>query len=311
MFWSDMMTTGGIRRREMLALLAGAAAAPFATCARADLMIGAKKLTTISDGNLVLPVSFVFPEAPAETLRTVLIESGQGTGMLEPECNVSLLRHDDRLILFDVGSGANFQPTAGRLLENLEAAGVAPEAITDVIFTHGHPDHLWGLQDDFDEYVYANANYHINRTEWDYWRASDTLEKTPDERKSFVVGAQNRFSLLEDRINLFGYGDEVVAGVEAVDTSGHTQGHTSFAIHDAGQSAMILGDALTNFAVSFEYPDWVSGTDHEPQKAVTTRKKLLDRLAGDKMTIAGFHLSAGGIGRVERKAAAYRFASLD
>lgn len=304
------MTTGGIRRREMLSLLAGAAATAFSTGVRAEIRIGVKELTTISDGNLVLPTGFVFPEAPAEALKTILLESGQSMEMLKPECNVSLLRQDDRLILFDVGSGPNFQPTAGRLLENLGTFGIAPEEITDVIFTHGHPDHLWGLLDDFDEYVFANADYHINRNEWDYWRAADTLEKTPDARKSFVVGARNRFSFLEDRINLFGYGDEVVAGVEAVDTSGHTQGHTSFAIHDAGQSAMILGDALTNFAVSFEYPDWVSGTDHEPQKAVATRKKLLDRLAGDEMLIAGFHLSGGGIGSVERKAAAYRFANL-
>jgi glyoxylase-like metal-dependent hydrolase (beta-lactamase superfamily II) len=103
--------------------------------------------------------------------------------------------------------------------------------VTDVIFTHGHPDHLWGLIDDFDEIVFPNASFHMGRAEWDFWRDPGTVDAMPEERKTFAVGAQNRLAVLADMINLFEPGAEVVPGVEAVDTSGHTPGHMSFMLH--------------------------------------------------------------------------------
>ena len=76
-------------------------------------------------------------------------------------------------MLIDAGSGPNFQPTAGKLLENLEAAGIAPESITKVVFTHAHADHLWGAIDDFgDGDRFPNASYVISAPEWDFWTRS-------------------------------------------------------------------------------------------------------------------------------------------
>nr|WP_245606133.1 MBL fold metallo-hydrolase [Thermus amyloliquefaciens] len=37
--------------------------------------------------------------------------------------------------------------SGGRLLEHLALAGYAPEDITHVFLTHGHPDHIGGLVD--------------------------------------------------------------------------------------------------------------------------------------------------------------------
>lgn len=246
-----------LNRRRLLQL--GAAAgltalgAPRAL-ALGEAALGTKTLTMLSDGTLTLPLSFIYPDVPTTELKAFMDAHGMTGDALTPDCNVTLLRDGDRLVLFDVGSGANFMPTAGKLLESLAEAGVEPGDITDVLFTHGHPDHLWGLLDEFDEPLFPDANYFINRIEWDYWRASDTLEKTPEARQSFVVGARNRLAALEDRINLFEYGAEVVAGVEAMDTRGHTQGHTSFMVHDGSQSALIVGDALSQAAISFEKP---------------------------------------------------------
>jgi glyoxylase-like metal-dependent hydrolase (beta-lactamase superfamily II) len=209
--------------------------------------------------------------------------------------------------VFDVGAGPNFMPSAGELMSNLDAAGISPEEVTHVLFTHAHPDHIWGLLDDFDEPVFPDAEYYINRAEWDYWRADDTLEKTPEARKSFVVGARNRFEVLEDVINLFDFGDEVLSGIEAVDTSGHTPGHTSFAIHGGDESLMVLGDAVTNSVVSFPKPDWPSGSDQDSEKGIATRMALLDRLAGEKSRFAGFHLPGSGVGFAEKAGTGYRF----
>lgn len=277
------------------------------SAAKGNITAGSKELIVLSDGHLRLPRSFAVPNVPKDEYEAILAQSGQTGDVLERDCNVTVVRDGDRLVIFDVGAGPNFMQTAGKLLESLEEAEIDPADVTDVIFTHAHPDHIWGLVDDFDELLFPAAQHHINAVEWDFWRDENTLSKIPEERKSFVVGARNRFGYLEDTINLFNWGDEVLPGIEAVDTSGHTPGHTSFVIHNGPDSVMIIGDAITNVAVSFVKPEWPAGSDHDPEKGIVTRKSLLDRLATEETRIVGFHLPHPGIGRVERDGSAYRF----
>ena len=42
-------------------------------------------------------------------------------------------------------------PTAGKLMTNMQAIGIRPESVTKIVYTHAHPDHIWGTLDDFDE----------------------------------------------------------------------------------------------------------------------------------------------------------------
>jgi len=305
-----MTNSKAVSRREFLvqsAVISGMMAFPVPALALGKAALGSKEVMVLSDGNLVLPLSFVFPDAPQDELKALLAASGQKSDMLTPDCNISLLRDGDRLVLFDVGAGPNFMPSAGNLADSLSEVGIDPADVTDVVFTHAHPDHIWGLVDDFDELVFPEADYHINSVEWDYWRREDTLEKTPEARQPFVIGARNRFEYLEDRISLFGFGDEILPGIEAVDTSGHTPGHTSFAIHDGNNSIMVVGDAVTNVAVSFQKPEWPSGSDQDPAKGAQTRNRLLDRLATDDAGIIGFHMPHPGIGKVEKDGIGFRF----
>jgi glyoxylase-like metal-dependent hydrolase (beta-lactamase superfamily II) len=282
----------------------------FGTSPAQAFEIGDGVLSIISDGNLVLPLSFSYPDAPQAELIALLEANGLPTDALVPDCNVPVFKSGDRVILFDLGAGPNFMPSAGKLGDSMAEAGLDPADVTDVIFTHAHPDHLWGLIDDFDELVFANAAYHMGRAEWDYWRDPGTVDAMPEERKSFAVGAQNRMAFLEDSINLFDPGAEVISGVEAVDTSGHTPGHMSFMLHVGTEPVLIAGDAILHHIVSFEHPDWPSGSDQDPDKGIATRLKLLDRLATDNARLAAYHLPDPGKGRVERNGSVYRFAPL-
>ncbi len=276
----------------------------------AAVSIGEKSLMTISDGKLVLPINFVLPDVPEQEVERLLTVQGLPTDQVEHECNLTLLRDGTRTVLFDAGSGSNFLSTAGLLGDNLLAEGIDPEDVTDVVFTHAHPDHLWGILDDFDEIAFPNAQLHIARTEWDFWRSGDAIEIVGDARQTFAVGAQNRFAAMEERVQLFDAGAEVLPDIEAVDTSGHTPGHTSFAIHAGGDYLMVIGDAIINHVISFQRPEWPFGSDQDVQKGIASRSALLDRLSQDKARMIGFHLPNGGLGRVERYEQAYRFVQM-
>ena len=301
-----------LSRRQLLALGAGGMAAlalalrPGPARALGTTKLGEADVTIVSDGHLTLPLAFLAPDVPRQELDALLTQNGLPTDALKPDCNITFFKSGDRLVAFDVGSGPNFMPTAGELVANMEEAGIDPGAVTDVVFTHAHPDHLWGLVDDLDELVFPEASYHIGQAEWDFWRADDTLAKMADERKTFVVGAQSRLAVLEDRINFIKPGQEVVPGVEAVDTAGHTPGHLSYMLHAGSDSMLVIGDAISNHVLSFMKPEWPSGSDQDPAKGIETRKALL---AADRSRIIGYHLPHPGEGRVERDGTAYRFAA--
>ena len=312
---TDRYTQLGLSRRQLIigtgAVALSGGVPNFWRPATAQTLFesGNKKVRSISDGNLVLPVSFLFPDIARDKLEEFFAANGMNTQSLAPECNLTLVEDGERTILFDAGSGANFMPSAGKLPATLEAAGIDPTSITDVIFTHGHPDHLWGIIDDFDEIAFPDAALYFPRVEWDFWRAEDTINKMSEGRQSFAIGAKNRFEAMQERVQLFDAGVEVLSGIEAVDTAGHTPGHMAFAIHGdiGGDSLMVVGDALTNHAVSFQKPEWPSGSDQVPDMGIKSRLSLLDRLANEKMPLIGYHLPNGGLGRVERKDSAYQF----
>lgn len=273
----------------------------------AELAIGEGRVSTVSDGSLMLPGDFIFQHMPQKELATLLQEVNVPRDRLEPECNVTLFQGGNNTVLFDVGSGPDFMPSAGSVVENLDAIGVAPEDVTHVVFTHAHPDHIWGLLDDFDDPVFANATYMMGRDEWDYWWDPDTVNSIGEARAAFAVGAKRRLEVIEDQIERFDDGQEILPGIAAVASYGHTPGHMSFEIRDGSTAALIAGDAIGNHHVAFRRPEWPSGSDQDAALAAQTRQALFDRMGADDLSLIGFHLPNGGIGRAEKAADGYRF----
>lgn len=297
-----------ITRRTCLAMTASAALLPRTAFAAERLALGEAELVTLSDGNLVLPADFIFGPAPQGELVEVAAAFGiDPTAPLTPPCNVTLLRSEGRVVLFDCGAGPAFQDSAGRLLDALEAEGLSPEDVTDVVFTHGHPDHLWGVLDDFDEPLFLNATHRMGLIERDYWLDPATVDSIGEARASFAAGAIRRLEAIADRLETFGDGEEVLPGVAAVLTPGHTPGHMSFEVSRGGAGAMIIGDAVGNDHVAMARPAWHTGADQDPETGAATRLRLLERLASEGMAAVGFHMGGGGIGRVEASGEGYRF----
>lgn len=302
-----------LNRRTVLAGLGGVAVAqtPLRAFATSIAQIGDYEFISVSDGNLVLPRAFFFDGLPQDELAQVLEGYDLPADQLTPPCNVTLLRHADRVVLFDAGAGPAFMPSAGMLLDSLDAAGVAPEDVTHVVFTHAHPDHLWGVLDDFDDLVFPNAAYLMGSAEWNYWRDPATVDTIGEARAAFAVGAARRLEAIEERMEEIKDGQEVLPGIMTHASFGHTPGHMSFELRQGSDALMIGGDAIGNHHVAFARPEWPSGADQDADLGAETRKRLLDQLATDQTLLMGFHLPDSGLGRVERDGDAYRFVGAD
>ncbi|WP_377506903.1 MBL fold metallo-hydrolase [Octadecabacter sp. R77987] len=297
-----------LTRRRFTTLAAAGIASGFAPlrASMAQTSLGVFTLTSLSDGALTLPLSMTLEHVPDDQRAAVTQHYGFGD-TLTPPCNVTLLQTDTRNILFDVGAGPEFMSSAGFLLDALDAAGLGPDDITDVVFTHAHPDHIWGLVDDFDDLLFANASYMMGQAEWDYWTDPDTVNTIDAGRTTFAVGAARRLARIADQVTFFGDGAEILPGVAARATFGHTPGHMAFEVRQGSEAIMILGDCIGNHHLAFDHPDWRSGSDQDADQGVATRVALLDQLAHEQMQILGFHLPDTGIGRVEKAGSAYRF----
>jgi glyoxylase-like metal-dependent hydrolase (beta-lactamase superfamily II) len=289
-------TAAGLAARTLPAL----AATPYA------FRHGVFDVAVVSDGHLVLPTSSLAPNAPPTEREMLLRAAGQTGDRYNSPTNITLIRTGSDLILIDMGSGDRFMPTAGRLWDNLKAAGIDKSKITKVIFTHGHPDHLWGTVDELDELAIPDATFYVASAEWDFWTGDNATRGLPSERAGFVTGARRNYTAIKDKVKMVKAGDEIVSGLRLINTAGHTQGHVSLEL--AGADGLIVGgDALIDAPIYFRHPEWTYAGDHVPDQAVITRRKLLDRLAADRSKLIGFHLPYPGVGTVERKDSAYRF----
>ena len=303
-----------INRRALLAGLAattagvGLVGAIRPAMAAHSFKLGAFEVTVISDGSLSLPVSFVLPATDRKDVEALL---GQGAALdeaLKSQVNVALVKSQDAVVLVDTGGGPDFLPTLGRHADALEAAGIAADSVTHVVFTHAHADHLWGVIDPLDGGTrFVKARHLMNPVERDFWLAPDTESRVSDAMKGMAAGTARRLKTLADRIEPLAPGREVVPGIALVDTAGHTPGHMSVLLKSGGAQLLIGGDVLTHKTVSFERPDWQWGADMQSDAAIATRRRVLDMLAAEKIPLLGYHLPWPGLGRVERSGSAYRF----
>lgn len=302
-------------RRAVLAGLGATLALPAiqaqAVTAPVAHKIGAVEVTIISDGVLNVPLSFSLPETPPAEAAALFKAHGLPATGAPVQTNVVLVRSGNERILIDAGSGPSFQPTAGKLQANLEAAGIAPESITKVVFTHGHADHLWGVIDDFgDGNRFPNARYVIAAGEWDFWTNPETAARVPDALKGMALGSSRILKAIEAKTERRKGGETVAPGLTYLATPGHTPGHMAVLIEDGGQRLIVGGDVLANTAISFARPGWRIGSDFDRDQGINTRKRLLDQLATDRIPLIGFHLAWPGHGAVERAGPVYRFIPL-
>lgn len=174
---------------------------------------------------------------------------------VENSDNAYLVNTGQKLVLIDAGSGKLLGPLRGQLRANLIAAGYRPEQVDEIYLTHLHPDHVGGLADG-DTMAFPNAIVRVDKKDADYWLSKENMDKAPEQSKRFFVGAMASLDpyIKAGRVKLFQGNTDLVHGVSAVASPGHTPGHSFFVAESKGQKIVFWGDLIHVLAVQFNAP---------------------------------------------------------
>jgi glyoxylase-like metal-dependent hydrolase (beta-lactamase superfamily II) len=267
-----------------------------------SMKVGDVEVQGLSDGILKTSLDLVIGMDRAQAENLV---GGTQDGSLYIPVNNFLIRRGGKTILIDAGAGNTMQPTLGKLPENLRAAGIEPAAVTHIVMTHLHPDHANGLVDDSGNPHYPNAEIVVHATEADFWMAADVAN---DEARVKGNRARTKINLKPyvDRIRRVRDGEEF-SGFIPVLAPGHTPGHTCWLLAAGSGGFMALGDVVHLSAIQISHPDTALTYDLDKNRAVQSRKRILDMAASERLAIAGAHVNAPGFGYVVRKGSSFAF----
>ena len=272
--------------------------------------VGTFECITVSDGThtytppaFPLPATFLFANAPRERLELALREHNlqpeQWVEWISPYICVVVNTGEHR-VLVDTGADG-LGPNTGKLLQNLQAEGIAPEDIDTVIITHGHPDYIGGNTDAEGKPAFTNARYVMWKDEWDFWTSEQAELKLDEHVKGVLLKfARKNLPPIQGQLDLVDHETEIVPGMHAVAAPGHTPGHMALAISSGGEQLLCISDAVLH-PIHLEHPEWYAAVDFAPEQVVATRRRLLNRATAENALVLAFHFPFPGLGHIVQK----------
>lgn len=271
--------------------------------------VGAFEGTVVSDGPL--PIGDAKPDL-FKGLTQDAIDRELAANFLSPanvmlEQNALVINTGDKLVLFDTGVGPDrgFGDKTGRLLSNLRAAGIEPKDIDAVVITHAHPDHCWGLTGADRAFHFPNAQIYITEADLNFWtdegkRSMPFVGGMIDPTRAALLPLRERMVFVKD-------GQEILPGIHALATPGHTVGHTSYLIASQGQTLCNIADIAHHHVLVVQNPKIEFGFDTDPKQGATTRIRMMDMLAAQRTMILAYHFPWPGIGHFTKRGDGFHY----
>ena len=321
------MTT--FTRRNLLSVAAGAAAAVTVPCGHPlraatppagkqaaswyRYKIGTIEVTVATDG----VARFKMAEDHVTNIKKDVVNAALAEVFMEKDMmttpyNPIAVNTGSKLAVIDTGtSETNYKKSngvGGQFVSNLAAAGIDRSAIDTVIISHYHGDHINGLLMDDNSLTYPNAEILVPAPEHKYWMDDGEMSRATSGRlQTNFKNVRRVFSAdVLKRVKTYEWGKELIHGVTAQGTPGHTPGHTSYVIASGSDAVYVQSDVTHVPFLFVRHPDWHAFYDQDGVMAEATRRKVYDMLVADRMRVQGFHYPFPSLAHVEKYGTGYR-----
>jgi glyoxylase-like metal-dependent hydrolase (beta-lactamase superfamily II) len=321
-----------LNRRHLFAGAAAATLVPLATVRPASAAapvsgkqapgyyrykVGSFEVTVVSDGGRTFPLADNFVvNAKKDDVNAALAAAFMPKDMMTITFSTIVVNTGSKLVVIDTGNGpAAFEQSkgaVGQMHTNLAVAGIDRGSVDTVIISHFHGDHINGLVTADGRPAFANAEVQVPAAEWKFWTDEANAAKakgTPIEGN--FANVKRVFAALGDKVTRYEADKEIVAGIIAMATPGHTPGHSSQIVTSGNSTLAVQGDITNHPALFVRHPGWHVSYDMDATLAEATRRKFYDRVAAEKILVHGFHFPFPAAGHVEKDGDGYRLVPIN
>ncbi len=267
--------------------------------------VGSFTVTMLHDGFFTIPVEGFVANAQLAEVQATLAGSFLNTTRLTIPFTAMVVDTGRHLVAMDTGT-AGINPTSQLLPANMRAAGIDPTKVTHVVISHFHGDHINGLLTGTGM-TYPNAEVVVPAAEWSFWNDEGNVTRSPERQRGNFPNIKRRFAPYAGRVRQIADGAEAVPGIRAAAAPGHTPGHTCYHIADGAEQAMFLADLTNRPELFARNPNWHVVFDFDAQLAEAGRKRMLDRVATDRIRVMGYHYPFPANGYMAKDGAGFRF----
>jgi glyoxylase-like metal-dependent hydrolase (beta-lactamase superfamily II) len=245
------------------------------------ITLGDFELTAVSDGIYHLDGGGMFGVVPKTLWERKL--PADARNLVPLGLNSVVVRTGSHTVLIESGVGNKLsekmvkiygQPA--ELLQDLSAAGIAPEDVDIVINTHLHFDHCgWNTvrQGDKIAATFPIAKYYVQEGEWRH------AHENQRDAVSYIT--ENYDPLVESGQMTLLRGDaEIVPGVSVRVHPGHTRNMQAVLVQSGGHAACYISDLIPTSA--HLDLNWVMSYDLYPIETIESRKRYYAQALPEK-----------------------------
>ena len=243
-------------------------------------------------GFFPMDLDILFTDAPEDQLHEAFARHGYtGVEQIHFQVNTLYIRSGDHHILLDPNAGLDYKKREpDRLLEKLSELELTPADIDTVIISHFHPDHYTGCVDADCNPLFSNAEYVVERIEWESW-------DDPNHPEAYFAEAYQHLAVpIRDRFRLLDGDQQIIDGLEAIFTPGHSAGHMTILIDN---EVIAVADVFINM-IHLEHPEWMAVFERDRDALSSSRRKVLDMILERDLIVYGEHYPWPGLGRLRK-----------